>query len=251
VIAMSFLRRTGAAVPARLSVRLTLAFAMVVLASAVAGAQEGLPTEIVEACVAELPSAMAEDVEPGSLSGDGPAGSWRIYPGEMDGVEPLEAVLVVLPKNRRGEVHFFAQREDGRLLHKKISLKGGALTSAAVNYEVYAPGKALLHVQGGEAGQVLSWWDGRKLAKIWEVGRQREQEQNWFELDDLDDDGIREIITYVRRETDVFRDDEFLDAAAGGHDRTLSSDQVDALAVYHLDDGNWRKSRELLEDLRS
>ena len=124
------------------------------------------------------------------------------------------------------------------------------LPSADVNFEVFAPGKALLHVQGRAAGQQLCFWNGRKLEKVWEVGRPREQEQHWFELDDLDDDGVREIITYVRRETDVFRDDEFLDAAAGGHDQTLSSDQVDALAVYHLEKETWRKSRELLEDLR-
>ncbi len=249
--AKSLLQRTGAAVPVRLPLRLSLVLAMLVLSSAAAGSLEGLPAEVAEACLAELPSEMAEDVEPGALRGDGPAGSWQVYPGEMDGAEPLEAVLVVLPKERRGEVHFFAQRENGRLLHKKISLKGGVLTFATVNYEVYAPGKALLHLQGGEAGQVLCWWNGRKLAKVWGVGKQREQERHWFELDDLDDDGIFEVITYVRRETDVFRDDEFLDAAAGGHDQTLSADQVDALAVYHLEDGSWRKSRELLEDLRS
>jgi hypothetical protein len=208
-----------------------------------------LPEALVEACRSELPDDLVELASPESLRAQGPAGKWFIASGQMDGAGSEEAILVVLPRNRPGTITFFAEREDRRLVRKKISLKDEAVTRASVSFPGYRPGHSLAHVDAGDGGQVLLCWTGRKLVDVWKVGRPSGQELSWFELEDLDGDEIAEVISYVRREVDVYADEEIRESG-GVDDRSSSSDHVTAVAVHRLANGKWKKDKKLLEGLR-
>jgi hypothetical protein len=105
-------------------------------------------------------------------------------------------------------------------------------------------------VDGREAGQLLLAWSGEKLRKVWEAGRARGAETFWFELEDLDQDGVAEVIGYRQRALDVYRDEEFREESGGGEGRTMGSGQVDPQVVRRLVDGRWKKDPDLLKALR-
>ena len=104
-------------------------------------------------------------------------------------------------------------------------------------------------MDAGAAGQALLEWNGKKLARVWEVGKTTDDESHWFEVEDLDGDGVSEVIVYLRRELDVFYvDEDALDQGSGSDPSAI--DQVDAVGVYRYEKGRWKKSKQLLDDLR-
>jgi hypothetical protein len=123
----------------------------------------------------------------------------------------------------------------------------GTVTHVAVSFEPFMEGRALAHVNAGEAGQALLDWNGDKLDTVWDVGRTGEGERRWFTVEDLDRDGVGEVIVYYQRVLDVFFvDEDDLEGTTPGGDTA----RVDVVAVYRWNDGEWKKDRELLESLR-
>ncbi len=199
------------------------------------------------ACLDRLPEEVRAASPADALEGQGSFGRWWITAGEMDGAGAAEAVLVWLPAGKKGKVHFVAPRPDDQPKVKEIKLKGAPLADASVSFVEYGAGRSLLHVNGGESGQALLSWDGNNLRDVWKVGKTRPDETRWFELEDLDADGAREVIVYVRRDLGAM--DEDLDLGESGADQRIT-EQVDPVAVYRLDDGRWKRSGDLLESLR-
>lgn len=207
------------------------------------------PTEeVVAACRSELPKKLAAAADAGAQNGSSAAGRWSIHAGEMDGAGSAEALLVILPTNKPGKVVFVAARPDKDPVRKNVKLGGSPLVSASVSFTEFAPGRSLAHVDGGESGQRLLYWNGKDLKDVWKAGRPAPGESRWFDLEDLDGDGTAEVVIYVRRDLDTETDDEF-GISASGMDRQASA-QVDALEVHRLKDGKWKKDKKLLESLR-
>ena len=139
-------------------------------------------------------------------------------------------------------------REGKSPLEKKISFKGSKFTQASVAFPVFREGASLAHVKAGDGGTVLLYWDGKKLSTIWKVGKPSQDESRWIELEDLDADGVAEVIVYHRRALDVYTDEDELDFGGGGSE--AASGKVDAVEVYRLRSGSWKKDKDLLENLR-
>ena len=230
--------------------RSILPTALFVLAAFASATAAELPEELAQACRAALPDAMAKSAAPGATSGSGVWGRWRIESGQMDGAGSPEAFLVILPAGRPGEVLFLAEREGKDPVRKKVSLKGGPVVRASVAFHPFAEGRALAHVDADDSGQALLHWNGDKLDTIWKVGRVRDDERHWFNLDDLDADGVSEVIVFFRRELDVFTNEDELAGEGGADDRTQSRGQIDAVAVHRWHDGRWKKSKDMLESIR-
>jgi hypothetical protein len=232
----------------RVAPLLSLALAGLVALAPASVRAAGMAADVRAACLDQLPDE-ARDAAPADASGaDGTWGRWWITTGEMDGQGGPEAVLVWLPAGKKGEIHFVSGKEGDSPEVKKVKLKGKPVVDAAIAFPSFEEGKSLLHVNAGEGGQVLLFWDGKDLDDVWEVGKTRPDETRWFELEDLDADGRREVISYVRRDLGGAMDDE-LDLGDAGADRR-TTDQVDPVAVFRLDGDQWKKDAELLEGLR-
>ena len=227
---------------------LLTALSLAVAALPVQPASAELSAAVAEACRDALPAEMAEAAEPGARSGSGPAGRWSLEAGAMDGVGTDEAILVILPAGRPGKVYFFADREGKDPERKQVKLKGPPVTYASVAFHAYTEDAAVAHVDAGESGQVILHWNGKKLGEVWKIGQIRDDERHWFNVEDLDGDGVREIVRFFRRDLDVYTDEDDL-ADEGGSVRQEAG-QVDAVAVYRWADGKWKKDKALLESLK-
>jgi hypothetical protein len=215
-----------------------------VLTAPVAGADDCAPGLLV-ACREALDPKLLAGAAPDALEGDGAAGSWRISCGQMDGAGAAEAWLVSLPAGRSGSVEFLASDGD-RITRQSLKLRGGPVSRATVRFLPYGEDRSLAHVDGGSGGQVLVHWDGSKLNTVWKVGKVRDRERHWFDVEDVDGDGIAEVMAYFRRELDVFFAEDEVDEPSAG----ARTDTVDLVAVYRLDGGKWKKDSSLLEARR-
>jgi hypothetical protein len=220
------------------------------LATIASPAVADLSEELVATARAELPDEMVEAAEPGATSGSAAWGRWSLEAGQMDGQGSPEAVLIILPAGRPGKIFFFAEREGKKPEKKKVKLKGSPVVHASVAFHEFTEGRAIAHVDGGESGQIILHWTGQKLEEVWKIGRVRDDERHWFNLDDLDGDGISEVIRFFRRELDVFTNEDELAGEGGAADRRQSGGQIDAVAVYRWHDGKWKGDKALLESLK-
>jgi hypothetical protein len=215
------------------------------LAPAATESATELSASLREAILASIPKTMRERVEAGANFGESPSGRWSIESAQMDSTGSAEAILLLAPKDHPPEVIFFAERDAEQVTKKRISWKGSG--GVAVRFQQFAPERALVHVDAGEDSQSLLHWDGSKLTAVWEIERAPEGERRWFHMEDLDDDGVSEVISYVKRNVDVFFADETdFDVRAGGEERTA----IDAVAVLRYEKGKWKKSATLLEGMR-
>jgi hypothetical protein len=193
---------------------------------------------------------MTEGLAAGATSGSGPAGEWRIEAIDLDGDRAAEAFLVVEPADGGGHVRFLARSGDGDgVISEKVKVDGGVEAAVSIRAEAFAEGRALAHVGGAGAGQVLLHWDGRRLATVWNAAAPRTGERHWFDVEDLDGDGTGEVVAYFHRALDEFFAEEQIDETSAG-DTSDTSSSVDAVAVFRLDGGKWKKDGELLEGLR-
>lgn len=238
----------------RASPFLSLAILVVLAPRAYAAGEAGeLDPALYRACVEELPKELSGALDSGAAprrSWSGPEGRWTVEPADLNGDGVEEAFLVALPAGHGGEVTFLYHKDgtaSGEWETKRVKLGGGPVTEAAVRVTPVGEGRSLAHVDGGEGGQALLAWHDGKLDTVWKVGRSREGERRWFVLEDLDGNGVDEVVEYFQRELDVFfaDEDDLEDGAAGG-----ATSQVDAVAVYRLDGGSWKKDRDLLESRR-
>jgi hypothetical protein len=232
------------------------AVAAAVLAAAVAPAraeEPALPPGLYEACVQELPKALAEaEAQAGAgprAAAQGPAGAWSVVLHDLDGNGTSEAFLTALPAGRGGEVTFLYRKdgEGGDWASKDVKLEGGPVTEVRVDALPVGDGRSLAHVHAGPGGQALLHWSGGKLETVWKTGKPREGERRWTVLEDLNGDGTAEVVEYFQREMDDFfaDEDDLEDNAAGG-----ATTRVDAVAVHRLDGDRWKKDRDLLESRR-
>ncbi len=219
------------------------------LTLAASGALADLSPEVLEACRSELPDKLAEAAEPGAVSGRGDGGEWSVTSAQMDGSGGEEAILVLIRAGRGAKAWFVAERDGKDPTRKKISLKGPPAPRISVAFPPFADGTALAHVDGGEGGQVLLHWHDGKLKEIWKVGRTAADEDYWFEIEDLDADGVPEVIVFFRRELDIYTDDEVISESSGADDQTMSSGKIDAMAVHRWNGSKWKKDKQLLESL--
>jgi hypothetical protein len=208
-----------------------------------------VPEELAQAALRELPAEMAAAAEPGATSGSGAFGRWSISAAQMDGAGAPEAILVVLPAAHPGTICFFAAREAADPQKKTLKLKGPPITWASVTFHEFAKEQAIAHVDGGTSGQVLVGWNGEKLEEIWKIGKIREDEHHGVNVEDLDGDGVSEVVRYFRRELDVYTNEDELAGEGGAGDRAQAGGQVDPVAVYRWDGSKWKEDRALLESV--
>jgi hypothetical protein len=195
-----------------------------------------------EALGREIPAELAALAPPGAREYDGPEGAFRVEVGEMDGAAPEEAFVLVLRPSRPAT---FLADASGKIVRKSVKLPGRADGLDAV-FQPFAEGRSLVLVSGGEgAASALLAWNGKKLDTVWESGRPRAGESRWFELDDLNDDGVREVVTYQRAELDVASDDEIGETSTGS-----SAESLGPTSVLRLEGGQWREDSDLLDSLR-
>lgn len=233
--------------------RALVSVAGLVLAGSAALAADAPDASLYRACVDKLPKELAE-VESAQggprASGSGPAGRWSVTTADLNGDGTEEAFLIALPADHAGEVTFLYRKDgapDGDWGTKKVKLEGGGVVDASVDVTPIGDGRSLADVQGGDAGQALLAWNGRKLDTVWKAGRPGEGERRWFVLEDLDENGVDEVVEYFQRELDVnFADEDDLEVGGAGGTTT----RVDAVAVYRLEGDDWKKDRDLLESLR-
>ena len=205
-----------------------------------AGSAE-IPEPLRSAVRAELPAALAEAAGAAS-SGDGPGGRFELLQGEMDGTAPEEGVVVIHEAGKRPRVVFFGAAGE-EVVRKTVKLPGAAAEISAA-FLPFAEGRSLVHVQGGRGGAVLLAWDGRGMDVVWSSGKPREDESRWFELDDLDGDGTREIVAYQKLLIDVAPDDEMGEAVSGS-----SVEEARPTGVLRWDGSKWRKDEKLLGEM--
>jgi hypothetical protein len=208
-----------------------------------------VPDELAARALRELPKEMAAAAEPGATSGSGASGRWWIAAEQMDGAGAPEAILVILPAGQSGTICFLAEREGAEPEKRDVKLKGPPITSASVAFLAFAEGKAVAYVDGGASGQALVGWNGEKLEEIWKIGKIRDDERHWLHVEDVNDDGVAEVVRYFRRELDVYTTEDELAGEGGAADRLMAG-QVDAVAVYRWDGTKWREDRALLDGLK-
>ncbi len=225
------------------AVALALAAGCTALAPGVAGA-DSLPPALRDAVKAELPGGIPEVAREAPLY-SGPGGEYRIYPVELDGVEPTECVLTFQEAGKPARAVFFGLAGD-KVARSAVDLPGGdAERSPVVSVVMFSDTGGLAAVKDAKAGSVLVAWDGKSTSIVWDSGRPRKGETRWYELDDLDEDGVREIVTYQKSVLDAAPDDDLGETAGGG-----STEIVEPVSVVRLDGGKWKKEPKLLEGLR-
>jgi hypothetical protein len=222
--------------------------AVVALTLSVIPAAE-VPEELAALALRELPREMAEAVEPGATSGEGPPGRWSISAAQMDGAGAPEAVLVVLPSGQPGSIFFLAEREGKEPEKRALKLKGPPIGWASATFHEFTQGRAVAHVDAGTSGQLLLGWNGEKLEEIWKIGKIRDDERHWLIVEDLDGDDVAEIARYFRRELDVYTNEDELSGTGGGAADRADARHTDAVAVYRWDGAKWREDRALLESV--
>ncbi|MGH2570280.1 MAG: hypothetical protein ACRDGR_03590 [bacterium] len=208
-----------------------------------------VPEELAARALRELPAEMSAAAGPGATSGSGASGRWSISAEQMDGAGAPEAILVVLPAGQPGRICFLAERAGEEPERRDVKLKGGPITSASVVFHPFAEGKAIAFIDGGTSGQALVGWNGEKLEEIWKIGKVRDDERHWFHVEDVDGDGVSEVVRFFRRELDVYTTEDELAGEGGAADRMMAG-QVDAAAVYRWDGAKWREDRALLDGLK-
>ena len=106
-------------------------------------------------------------------------------------------------------------------------------------------------MDGGESGQVVLGWNGKKLEEIWKIGKIRDDERHWFDVEDLDADGVAEVIQLLPpRARPVHRTRTSSGDEGGAADQQAERNAIDAVAVYRWSDGKWKKDKALLESLK-
>lgn len=226
-----------------LAVVAALAVACAALAPDVAGA-DSVPPAVREAIKAELPGGIPDVAREAPLY-SGPGGEYRVYPLELDGAEPAECVLTFQEPGKPARAVFLGVA-GGKVTRFAVDLPGGdAERSPVVTQVAFSDTQALVVVKDSKSGSVLVGWDGKSASTVWDSGKPRKGETRWYELDDLDEDGVREIVTYQKSVLDVALDDDFGETAGGG-----STEIVEPVAVLRLDGGKWKKEPKLLEGLR-
>jgi hypothetical protein len=208
-----------------------------------------VPDELIARALRELPAEMSAEAAPGATSGSGASGRWSISAEQMDGAGGPEAILVILPAGQPGRICFLAEREGGEPEKRDVKLKGGPIRSASVVFLPFAEGKELAFLDGGTSGQALVGWNGEKLEEIWKIGKTRDDERHWLQVEDVDGDGVSEVVRFFRRELDVYTTEDELAGEGGAADRLMAG-QVDAVAVYRWDGAKWREDRTLLDGLK-
>jgi hypothetical protein len=201
-----------------------------------------LPEPLRAAVLPELPRALAEAAGAASAF-EAPQGRFRVEVQDMDGTPPDEGILVLQEAGKAARVVFVAAA-GGKVFRKPVKLPAGEPDEVTLSFPRFAEGRALAQVQGGPAGVALFCWDGRRGDVVWSSGKPRGGERRWFELDDLDEDGIREIVTYQKLLVDVVPDDEMGEEASGS---TL--EEAGPIEVLRWDGSRWRKDEGLLEAL--
>ena len=222
---------------------LGLAFGACVLVPRPAAA-DFISPELRAAVRAELPRDLAE------VAGDapqfsGPAGNFQVFPTDLDGTEPVECVVAYQSPGKPARIVFLGLAGD-KLVRKEVKLPGGAPeTLPDVNVPLYSGTGRLALVKHPDAGSVLLAWDGKGVEPVWDSGKPRKGETLWFQLDDLDQDGIREIVTYQKLLLDIALDDELGEAGAGA-----ATERVGPIQVLRLENGTWKQDKKLLDGLR-
>ncbi len=226
-------------------IALALALAVGCAATAPGDARADLiPPALRQAIKAELPGGIPEIAREAPLY-SGPGGEYRVYPLELDGAEPAECVLTFQEPGKPARAVFLGLA-GGKAVRCAVDLPGGdAVHPPVVTQVAFSDAQALVVVKDPQAGSVLLGWDGKSASAVWDSGKPRKGETRWYELDDLDEDGVREIVTYQKSVLDVALDDDFGEMAGGG-----STEIVEPVAVLRLDGGKWKKEPELLEGLR-
>ena len=192
----------------------------------------------------ELPRDLAEVAGDAPLF-SGPAGTFQVFPANLDGTEPVECVLTWQAPGRPARIVFFGLSGD-KLVRKEVKLPGGAPESLPdVNVPLYSETARLALVKHPDTGSVLLAWNGKSVEQVWDSGKPRKGETVWFQLDDLDGDGIREIVTYQKLLLDIALDDELGEAGAGA-----ATEQVGPTEVLRYEDGKWKQDKKLLDGLR-
>ncbi|NNE44818.1 MAG: hypothetical protein HKN12_11480 [Gemmatimonadetes bacterium] len=202
---------------------------------------EDIPAELRDAVADLLP-----DGHGGAREGSAGGESWNVALGEMNAAAPAEAIVVLMRPERPVEIRFLGAKASGDVVKKKVKLDRPT-ASASVSFEMFREGHTLAHVDGSEGGQVLLSWNGEKLDTVWKKGPGKGGARHWFETEDLDGDGVREVVTYMQRELDVFLDEDDLEDSSAG----VGNAAVDAVSVLRWHDGRWKESKELRAGLHS
>jgi hypothetical protein len=209
-------------------------------APAATGTAAGPPAYLLTSLREELPDALAA-AAPDSTRYSGPEGSFELTTGEMDGSPPEEGLLVIHDPGKPVRVVFLATSGD-EIVREEVKLPRRESGDVSARYLPFADGKALGQVRGSPGNSVLVAWNGHDEDVVWKSARDARDEDRWFELDDLDGDGIREIVTYQRRAMDATAEDEFEQEAQGA----APTEQASPVAVLQWNGKSWEKNDRLL-----
>jgi hypothetical protein len=198
------------------------------------------PASMVVAVREELPGALVKAAPPESLQYVGPEGAFQLVVGEMDGAPPAEGLLVIRPADKPVRVVFLAE-SGGKAVRKSVKLPGEEAGDVSAQFVSFAEGKALGQIRGATGSTVLVGWDGRQCEVVWSSEKST-QDSRWFELEDLDGDHTREIVTYQRRAIDASAEDEFVRESQGA----VPTEEASAVAVLKWNGSKWEKDDKLL-----
>ncbi|MFN8179832.1 MAG: hypothetical protein U0167_18015 [bacterium] len=198
------------------------------------------PPSMVAALREELPGALAAAAPPDSLQYAGPEGAFQLVVGEMNGAPPAEGLLIVRPADKPVRVVFLGEA-DGKSVRKTVKLPKDEAGEVSAQLVAFAEGKALGQIRGASGSSVLVSWDGGKCEVVWS-SEKGTQDTRWFELEDLDGDHTREIVTYQRRAIDASAEDEFVRESQGA----APTEEASAVAVLKWTGSKWEKDDELL-----
>jgi len=198
------------------------------------------PPSMIAALREELPDALAAAAPPDSLQYAGPEGAFQLGVGEMDGAPPAEGLLVIRPADKPVRVVFLGE-SGGKSVRKTVKLPSDEAGEVSAQFVAFAEGKALGQIRGASGSSVLVAWDGGKCEVVWS-SEKGTQDSRWFELEDLDGDHTREIVTYQRRSIDASAEDEFVRESQGA----APTEEASAVAVLKWNGGKWEKADKLL-----
>lgn len=203
-----------------------------------------VPPALRDAVKAELPGGIPEIARDAPIY-SGPGGEYRVHPVELDGAEPTECVLTFQESGKPARAVFLGLA-GGKVVRTAVDLPGGDPARPPVVATVaFSDTLSLVSVKDSKAGGVLVAWDGQAAEIVWDSGKPKKGEFRWYELDDLDEDGVREIVTYQKSVLDIALDDELGERGGGG-----TSEIVEPIAVLRRDGGKWKKEPKLLDGLR-